>query len=591
MNIRFYIERLRRSSLRELAHRARESVFIYKTKFEIKNGGGIEEKIGFEGAEAESLKLPEMRVSVTERDVREILGGFTYTLNGDDKRIQDYEKKWRHTFFSDVKPENEFIDIRSVWEPARLQHITEVIGFCIENPAGEPTIGAREFCRDSIIQWLKNNPFLFGPHYISVMECGLRIPVFFFALKTCVDRSSKDHGLLLKSIALHGWLISKRLSLYSSLGNHTIAEAVGLIFAGAIYRDTHHGRLWLETGCHLLEQESRHQIVDDGGPAEQSLSYHRFVLDLYWMAIDFLEKNMLHDCTDMKARVALGEEFLRTFSADGESFPAIGDSDSGRALAPRLSPKRDAKQAVGEGLTRFPASGYAVIKTRGGVTLTFDHGPLGMPPLYNHGHADALSITLAKNGLEFLIDPGTFRYNGPHFYRRYFKGTRAHNTATIDGKDQAVQESSFIWSKPFNIDLVIYEENDDSILVSAQHNGYADSASPVWHRRSIYYLEGCFIIIDTFPGKGIHEVELNYHLHPEVVATNNHGWWQLARGESEIFIALPGNEDFTVTKGADNPALGYYSPSYGIVSETNVLHFSRRADANSCSIKTVILTN
>ena len=31
------------------------------------------------------------------------------------------------------------------------------------------------------------------------------------------------------------------------------------------------------------------QILDDGGPAEQSFSYHRFVLDLYWLAIGILD--------------------------------------------------------------------------------------------------------------------------------------------------------------------------------------------------------------------------------------------------------------------------------------------------------------
>ena len=65
----------------------------------------------------------------------------------------------------------------------------------------------------------------------------------------------------------------------------------------------------------------------------------------------------------------------------------------------------------------------------------------GMPPLYNHGHADALSITLSVGGKETLVDPGTYRYNGEPEFRKYFKGTRAHNTVTIDGLDQAVQET------------------------------------------------------------------------------------------------------------------------------------------------------
>ena len=47
----------------------------------------------------------------------------------------------------------------------------------------------------------------------------------------------------------------------------------------------------MNRGIDLLQQELFHQILDDGGPAEQSLNYHRFVLDLYWLAVDFMEKN------------------------------------------------------------------------------------------------------------------------------------------------------------------------------------------------------------------------------------------------------------------------------------------------------------
>ena len=60
-----------------------------------------------------------------------------------------------------------------------------------------------------------------------------------------------------------------------------------------------------------------------------------------------------------------------------------------------------------------------------------------MAPLYNHGHADALSVTLSLGETPFLIDPGTYRYNGVPDWRRYFKGTRAHNTICIDEQDQA----------------------------------------------------------------------------------------------------------------------------------------------------------
>jgi len=96
----------------------------------------------------------------------------------------------------------------------------------------------------------------------------------------------------IKQIGIH-WqmLVSRNLALYSSLGNHTVCECIGLVFGGAVFRETGEGKKWLSRGCTLLEKELSHQILDDGGPAEQSLNYHRFVLDLYWLACGFLEKN------------------------------------------------------------------------------------------------------------------------------------------------------------------------------------------------------------------------------------------------------------------------------------------------------------
>jgi hypothetical protein len=67
------------------------------------------------------------------------------------------------------------------------------------------------------------------------MECALRIPVFFYALKRLDNLTSDEYDRILKDVYLHGWLISKKLSIYASLGNHTIAKAVGLVFAGAMY--------------------------------------------------------------------------------------------------------------------------------------------------------------------------------------------------------------------------------------------------------------------------------------------------------------------------------------------------------------------
>ncbi len=141
-------------------------------------------------------------------------------------------------------------------------------------------------------------------------------------------------------------------------------------------------------------------------------------------------------------------------------FPFIGDCDDGYAFAYGLSPDRRFDSTESQSsrtdfrCVTFQAAGYSVIRRPDELLIIFDHGPLGMAPLYNHGHADAMSIVLYRKGLPFMIDPGTFRYNGVPEYRKYFKGTGAHNTVCIDGRDQARQVSSFIWDKPYEAGLI-----------------------------------------------------------------------------------------------------------------------------------------
>jgi len=79
--------------------------------------------------------------------------------------------------------------------------------------------------------------------------------------------------------------------------------------------------------------------------------------------------------------------------------------------------------------------GYYVLATDRGaeneMLVVLDAEPLGLPPLYAHGHADALSFRLSYGGHEFLIDPGTFCYYTPTLWRWYFRGTAAHNTVRL----------------------------------------------------------------------------------------------------------------------------------------------------------------
>ncbi|MCM2285983.1 MAG: heparinase II/III family protein [Desulfobacula sp.] len=433
---------------------------------------------------------------------------------------------------------------------------------------------------------------------MSPMEMGLRIPIFFFCLKTLSLFSESEAKLITETIYEYSWWVSRNLALYSSLGNHTICECVGLVFGGAVFAETGEGKDWLKKGCHLLDKELGHQILKDGGPAEQSLSYHRFVLDLYWLALDFLEKNRLHDCSSWKPALNKGELFLKSFGVDDGLSPAIGDSDDGHAAGPGLSPKKQVcdpgEDAAPTGLSfkTFPDSGYTVIRHDSDLFMSFDHGPLGMAPLYNHGHADALSFTLYIKKKPFFIDPGTFRYNGVPEHRAYFKGTRAHNTVCVDNMDQARQVTGFIWDKPYRAELISSREDEAGIWVKARQDGYSRLKSPVVHIRDIHVSRQEFCLVtDSFTGKGCHAFESHLHLDPGVRVDPMRDWLVLTNGEVRVFLHNPDNGGFRVVQGRESHLLGWFSPAYGVLEKTITLQSVKTGLAGETGFSALICFN
>jgi hypothetical protein len=312
------------------------------------------------------------------------------------------------------------------------------------------------------------------------------------------------------------------------------------------------------------------------------------VLDIYWLAVNFLEINSQRCCDDFRERLLAGEEFLSSFCDAGGNIPAVGDYDDGYAIAPGLAPHCITTTGRHLPCRTFSQSGYTVIQGKGETLLTLDHGPLGMAPLYNHGHADALSVTLSIEGTPLLVDSGTFRYNGVPSFRRYFKGTRAHNTVTIDGVDQATQLTGFIWGDPFTGRLERVVETKTSLLVEASHDGYSRLMDPVRHIRSIRSNpDGSWVIMDFFQCSGQHTFELNYHFHPEVTLTEQESCWLVERNGHCIRVELASG-GFKLLRGEEEPPMGWYSSAYNLKVPSPVLQAVRNGVAEEVRFETRI---
>jgi hypothetical protein len=448
-----------------------------------------------------------------------------------------------------------------VWEPSRLQHLIP-LGLLAARRADETGHLAANLLARQLCSWVDANPPYVGVHYVSAMECGLRIiaachavdlargwyhdaPRVWAALATLVDR--------------HARLIESRLSRYSSAGNHTIAECAGLIYAGALFPELPGAANWLATGTALLEQEARRQILPDGGGLEQTWWYLAFVVDLCGLVAATMRHRGLSVSPVIRYAHTRGRAFLRAFADEPEALPAIGDADNGFALSSRLRFSWQGRSSRELGLTTFRDAGCSIVRADDDV-LIFDHGPLGMPPSYGHGHADALSILWRRGERDVLIDPGTYTYTGDPAWRAYFRGTAAHNTVTVDEQDQAIQETAFQWSRPYAAELVRSEQRaNGEIALLARHDGYARLG--VEHWRGVLCRPGnAWLVWDYLRGAGVHRVDLHWHAGVEVSARPD--GVLLSDANSPASLVVSGGS-LSVLRGADSPISGWRSRHYG----------------------------
>jgi hypothetical protein len=174
-------------------------------------------------------------------------------------------------------------------------------------------------------------------------------------------------------------------------------------------------------------------------------------------------------------------------------------------------------------------------------------------------------------------------------WRRYFRGTRAHNTVTIDGKDQADQETEFVWSHPYTAKLIRSSNSSVNPYIEATHDGYTRLREPVTHRRVIDVCsDSLFLVKDFFTGKGLHKFELNFHIHPDATLLWKEAYSVIRKGDVELSIALLGGKQFRMACGETTPPFGWYAPRYGVKVQTPVLSCQVQGTPEETSFVTAV---
>ncbi len=358
----------------------------------------------------------------------------------------------------------------------------------------------------------------------------------------------------IESLALQARFLRRRLE-WHILGNHLLANAKALIFAGLFFEGAEAER-WLAKGASIFSDQLKEQVQADGGHFERSPMYHAQVLeDVLDVAnaigtIDFapgpatVQGNIRFSSIDGNANespphlsalqtqcLSLAPKMLAWLGVmshpDGE-MALLNDAALGGAPAPAalaayakrlgIEPGRPPVSAESESgevrITHLEDTGYIRVDCAG-MAAFLDAAPIGPDYLPGHAHADTLSFELSLGRQRVIVDSGVSRYGeGPERLRQ--RGTTAHNTVAIDGQDSSEVWGGFrVARRAYPRDLVIREAEG---FVACSHDGYRRLPGKPVHRREWRFSVHGLQIRDRIEGP-FREAAGYLHFHPDLQLT------------------------------------------------------------------------
>jgi hypothetical protein len=509
-------------------------------------------------------------------------------------------------------------DSKITWELNRHQHfVTLAKAYWLT--------GEDKFVREIFAQWThwhKENPYPLGINWASSLEVAFRSLSWiwtFFLLQECPLFTADLRNQWQSALSLSGRHVETYLSTYFSPNTHLLGEALALFFLGTLLPSQRSASRWRRRGWEILEREATKQVRSDGFYFEQSTYYHVYATDI------FLHARVLAALNSIPIVPAFDQILQRMLNAllllgRAGPPPKIGDDDGGRLFDARrnraeqlLDPlatgavlyrRGDFKFAAGgsreetlwllgaKGLADFdslpevePSALSTALPDSGIYLMADEQSPQQMlinlgppePKKGGHAHADALSICVVQNGCNLLLDPGTFEYVGDSGERARLRGTGAHNTMQVDGRDQADPAGPFSWktSPQVRVDHWITGKSFD--LFRGSHDGYSSLPSPVIHRRSVFHRKGKFWLVrDLAEGEGSHQLDIAWHLGPTMspimTPASSKEYLFTGQGCSLGFLAAEGH-GWSQSVTRDN-----WSPAYGRAERASVVTFGARVD-------------
>lgn len=458
-----------------------------------------------------------------------------------------YNAKKHWTEIADLSKEAG--DIKFVWEKARFSFLYDVIRYDYHHE--EDCAG---FVFRQIESFIDHNPLNLGPHYKCSQEISLRILNWTFALyyyRDSVELTEVRFQKIMHSVygQLHHVYHNINFSRIAVRNNHAITETLMLYLSGLLFPFMPNTSEWSKKGKKWFEEEVAYQIYEDGTFLQYSMNYHRVVLQLLTWGLRLADLNgqrfaeVVYDRAvkslyflDLCADPVSGQ--LPNYGAnDGALFFRLTDDDY-RVYTSQLNDLRAVlerkvscieescywygmtdlriEEANKNGVYTFPKGGYYIAQED--TTKTFIRcGAYKDRP----SQSDNLHLDIWVDGINYLWDTGSYKYNTEDHWLNYFNGVAGHNTIGIEGHDQMLKGGRFIWfywvKEAEGQWKLSNDEGKNSLLFEGKIEGYRHFGG-IKHKRKVFKYRNAleWVITDELEGKGDHVAYQFWHINPAV---------------------------------------------------------------------------
>ena len=440
-----------------------------------------------------------------------------------------------------------------------------------------------------IIDWVKHFVLEFQDDDFAWydMAVGQRATKLAYIIRRAIEEEEdiKDIAALIVAAELHirELMEEEKIAMHS---NHGLFQMAGLLSLGKLLPFLTSSVSASTFSIMKIRTMLDEHFTEDYLHKEHSPMYHIFMTNYVSL---LLNSGFMAESTEFIHLAEGAIEAARWFAMPNQNILPFGDTPQ----IPITERTNFELNLVRDAAVSPPGLKYF---EKGGLVIHSHYSESEIPQSYlafngsfhsrQHKHADDFNIQLFDNGVEILVDPGTFTYQYDLPERMYIESTRAHNCLEIDGMNYSRFRNDAFGSAITSVIevgncLMIEAEVERKRLVSPQIpnnkvKGEDAVKVEINHKRKIVYSPGDFMLVfDFMSSPQPHVYRQWFQMAPQLSLSSDGGSEAFISNKEGIPVAkmhqlFPFDGSIKTFEGAVKPELQGWASTDGHTLEKSV---------------------